>query len=94
MSKALQANPPTIVTRVLLLDQRFWGSRCKTMGVGPFGVHVNDFPNACVGTIDQALTEGSEWQRNAKDIGTQLLEEARGNSLRVAKERPVFCNDE
>mmetsp|Transcript_30357 Transcript_30357/g.64028 ORF Transcript_30357/g.64028 Transcript_30357/m.64028 type:complete len:617 (-) Transcript_30357:134-1984(-) len=75
-SEALQAKLPTIVTGVMLLDQRFWGSRCKKMGVGPFGVHVDDFPDVCVENVDRALAENSIWKENASRIGSLLLEEA------------------
>merc|ERR1712194_670489 len=75
-SEALQAKLPTIVTGVLLLDQRFWGSRCKKMGVGPFGVHVDDFPEVCVEDVDRAFAENSVWKQNASKIGSLLLDEA------------------
>lgn len=75
-SEALQAKVPAIVTGVLLLDQRFWGSRCKEMGVGPFGVHVDDFPDVCVEYVDKALEDGSAWRENASKIGSILIEQA------------------
>merc|ERR1739845_38288 len=75
-SEAIQAKVPTIVAGVLLLDQRFWGSRCKKMGVGPFGVHVDDFPDVCVESINRALADNSTWKENASKIGSVLLDEA------------------
>lgn len=75
-SEVLQAKLPAIVTGVLLLDQRFWGSRCKEMEVGPFGVHVDDFPDVCVEYVNKALEDGSVWRENASKIGSMLIEEA------------------
>ena len=84
-SEAIMAKLPTIVTGVLLLDQRFWGSRCKKMGVGPFGVHIDDFPDVCVENIDKALASNSIWKQNASKIGSLLLDEAGDDSSGVKK---------
>lgn len=84
-SEALVAKLPTIVTGVLLLDQRFWGSRCREMGVGPFGVHVDDFPDVCVEYVDRALRENSAWKENAARIGALLLEQAGDDPSGVKK---------
>mmetsp|Transcript_49198 Transcript_49198/g.73149 ORF Transcript_49198/g.73149 Transcript_49198/m.73149 type:complete len:699 (+) Transcript_49198:42-2138(+) len=75
-SETLQAQVPAIVTGILLLDQRFWGSRCAKLNVGPFGTHIVDFPDKCVDYVDKALAEDSEWKVNAEKIGKMLTEQA------------------
>jgi len=88
-SEALQAQIPAIVTGVLLLDQRFWGMRCCEMGVGPFGSHIDDFPNYCVEYVDKALEDGSEWKENAQKIGSAMAKEAMEDPSGV--QRNVDC---
>ena len=75
-SEALQAEVPAIVTGVLLLDQRFWGARCSQLNVGPFGTHIDDFPDVCVQYVDKALAEDSEWCINAKGLGQMMKEQS------------------
>uniref|UniRef100_A0A7S4MBL6 Glycosyltransferase family 28 N-terminal domain-containing protein n=1 Tax=Odontella aurita TaxID=265563 RepID=A0A7S4MBL6_9STRA len=75
-SEAIQAGVPAIVTGVLLLDQRFWGSRCHQLEVGPFGTHIDDFPDNCVDVVDKALEEDSVWRKNAKRRGFVMTKQA------------------
>jgi hypothetical protein len=74
--EALLAKVPVIVTGVLLLDQRFWGARCASLGVGPFGLHIKDFPKKCVEYVDKALEDGSVWKANAMRIGQLMLDQS------------------
>lgn len=75
-SETLQAEIPAIVTGVLLLDQRFWGARCSELKVGPFGVHIDDFSDTCVDTVDKAVASDSVWRTNAQEIGKKMKEQA------------------
>eukprot|EP00548_Thalassiothrix_antarctica_P019250 CAMPEP_0194188208 /NCGR_PEP_ID=MMETSP0154-20130528/54107_1 /TAXON_ID=1049557 /ORGANISM="Thalassiothrix antarctica, Strain L6-D1" /LENGTH=759 /DNA_ID=CAMNT_0038908475 /DNA_START=32 /DNA_END=2311 /DNA_ORIENTATION=- len=84
-SEVIQAKVPAIVTGVLLLDQRFWGMRCSKLGVGPYGLHIQDFPNSCVEYVDKALAEDSDWKANAIRVGTQLSEEAKDDPSGVKR---------
>ena len=49
------------------------------MGVGPFGAHIDNFPDVCVETIGRSLEEGLTGKQNASEIGARLLEEAGGD---------------
>lgn len=40
--------------------------------LGPYPLHIQRFPSKCVGIIDRALKDGSEWQKNAKEHGAKL----------------------
>jgi len=72
--EAIMAGCPVIVTGVMLFDQRFWGSRCHDMGIGPFPVHISKFKGLCVELIDKALEDNGKWLRNAKLIGKKIEE--------------------
>mmetsp|Transcript_23053 Transcript_23053/g.50293 ORF Transcript_23053/g.50293 Transcript_23053/m.50293 type:complete len:726 (-) Transcript_23053:2565-4742(-) len=63
---------PTIVTGVLLLDQRFWGTRCHEMNIGPFPIHISNFLPVAATTLDNAFRDDSEWAANAKIVGEKL----------------------
>jgi hypothetical protein len=71
-AEALRAAVPTIVTGVLLMDQRFWGRQCQTLGVGPEPVHISDFQKVCAEHVDHALTDGSDWQTTAKEVAKKI----------------------
>ncbi|GBG28758.1 Sterol 3-beta-glucosyltransferase [Hondaea fermentalgiana] len=70
--EAIMAGVPVIITGVMLFDQRFWGSRCHDLGIGPFPVHVSKFKSQCVSLIDKALADDSEWPANAKRVGREI----------------------
>mmetsp|Transcript_12061 Transcript_12061/g.15716 ORF Transcript_12061/g.15716 Transcript_12061/m.15716 type:complete len:185 (+) Transcript_12061:34-588(+) len=74
IGEAILSKAPVIVTGVLLFDQRFWGVRCKELGIGPFPVHINKFKRKCVGIINEAVKDNSLWKQNALKIGTKLAE--------------------
>merc|ERR1711937_1046397 len=71
-AEALRAKLPTIVTGVLLMDQRFWGQRCADLGVGPAPVHVTDFADKCVGYINSALNPAGDWKKAAIECAEQI----------------------
>lgn len=77
--EAIISKVPVIITGVMILDQRFWGVRCSELGIGPFPVHINHFPEKCVEIIDKALEEGSEWASAAKDLGARVAKESKGD---------------
>ena len=41
--EALRMRKPTVVTGILLMDQRFWGLVCHEQGIGPKPVHIGSF---------------------------------------------------
>eukprot|EP00668_Euglena_longa_P041584 GGOE01054745.1.p1 GENE.GGOE01054745.1~~GGOE01054745.1.p1 ORF type:complete len:641 (+),score=129.55 GGOE01054745.1:66-1988(+) len=56
-AEALRAGVPTIVTGVLLMDQRFWGKRVAELQVGPEPVFIDDFSSVCVHQVNRVLNE-------------------------------------
>merc|ERR1719384_1038775 len=81
-AEALRAKLPTIVTGVLLMDQRFWGQRCNDLGVGPPPCHVTDFPSKCCEYIDQALAADSKWKENGAVIAEKIKAKDPGDGVR------------
>lgn len=71
-AEALRAALPTIVTGVLLMDQRFWGQRCKDLNVGPGPTHVSNFLEVCCDFIDEALEPDSEWKKQAEEVANRI----------------------
>ncbi|GBG32534.1 Sterol 3-beta-glucosyltransferase [Hondaea fermentalgiana] len=102
-SECLLAGVPVIVTGVLLFDQRFWGRRCHDLGIGPYPVHISDFPSVCVEIIDRAVADDSSWRGNAKDLAHRIKDSLRndpsGSNLNAAcvhamvRYAPVFSHD-
>ena len=45
--EALRMRKPTVVTGILLMDQRFWGLVCHEKGCGPKPVHVEMLLTDC-----------------------------------------------
>lgn len=98
--EAIMACVPVIITGVLLFDQRFWGSRCHDLGLGPFPVHITKFKTQCVHLIDKALADDGEWATNAKTVGKKMFESMESDPAGVAinaeavyemtQEAPVF----
>jgi len=70
--EAIMSGVPVVTTGVLLMDQRFWGSRCHDLKVGPFPIHIHKFLTSCVSVIDKALQDHGEWGVNAKAIGARV----------------------
>eukprot|EP01127_Copromyxa_protea_P012705 TRINITY_DN3334_c0_g1_i3.p1 TRINITY_DN3334_c0_g1~~TRINITY_DN3334_c0_g1_i3.p1 ORF type:complete len:298 (+),score=52.07 TRINITY_DN3334_c0_g1_i3:343-1236(+) len=71
-AEAIRAGVPTIVTGVLLMDQRFWGRKVFELGIGPEPVHINYFPDVSVELVDRALDEQCEWSKNAKALAKKI----------------------
>lgn len=67
-AEALRAGKPTMVTGVLLMDQRFWGDRVHKLGVGPPPCHVTDFEKVCVENVNACLKDGSKYAKAAKEL--------------------------
>eukprot|EP00668_Euglena_longa_P006946 GGOE01008296.1.p1 GENE.GGOE01008296.1~~GGOE01008296.1.p1 ORF type:complete len:640 (-),score=129.34 GGOE01008296.1:603-2477(-) len=65
-AEALRAGVPTIVTGVLLMDQRFWGKRVAELHVGPEPVFIDDFNSVCVQHVTRALSE--PFVKRAKEV--------------------------
>eukprot|EP01126_Amoeba_proteus_P066699 TRINITY_DN9707_c0_g1_i2.p1 TRINITY_DN9707_c0_g1~~TRINITY_DN9707_c0_g1_i2.p1 ORF type:complete len:565 (-),score=112.25 TRINITY_DN9707_c0_g1_i2:19-1527(-) len=64
-SEALRAGVPTIVTGILLMDQRFWGARIWNLGIGPKPVHIQYFPECCVELVGKVLDEKNGYKKMA-----------------------------
>mmetsp|Transcript_2467 Transcript_2467/g.4774 ORF Transcript_2467/g.4774 Transcript_2467/m.4774 type:complete len:1014 (+) Transcript_2467:114-3155(+) len=98
--EAIMCEVPVIVTGVLLFDQRFWGMRCKEMGLGPFPQHISSFMKNVTKLVDEALEPDSNWAANAKVIGKRIAETMADDPSGVdinattvhdmAQEAPVF----
>jgi len=83
--EAMLAKVPCIVTGVLLMDQRFWGSRCHALKVGPYPVHISEFPKRCVDFVNFALKDNSPWAINAQALGDKLRQMAVGDETGVLR---------
>ena len=54
--EALRMKKPTVVTGLLLMDQRFWGGVVADKGIGPKPTHIDVFnKGACVKFVDGTL---------------------------------------
>lgn len=71
-AEALRAGLPTIVTGVLLMDQRFWGRRVNELGVGPPPVHITNFQSVCVDYLDDCLRPENEYIVNCKALTQRI----------------------
>lgn len=76
-SEAMRAGKPVICTGVLLMDQRwldydfsilseltitrFWGNRCKAIGIASEMKHISAFASSCVAQVDDALAPDSPY---------------------------------
>lgn len=72
-AEALAAGVPCMVTGVLLMDQRFWGTRIEALGVGPPAVHISDFNDAIVGILPEGLDPNSKWRSRAKEVSEKMF---------------------
>merc|ERR1712087_602071 len=63
--EALRMRKPTVVTGILLMDQRFWGQVCFDKGVGPRPVHIEAFKTGAVDWANKALDPCSEYAQAA-----------------------------
>jgi len=59
--EALRMRKPTVVTGILLMDQRFWGLVCHEKGVGPKPVHIEAFKDIATDWADRALDPASNY---------------------------------
>eukprot|EP00497_Spongosphaera_streptacantha_P005774 TRINITY_DN797_c0_g1_i2.p1 TRINITY_DN797_c0_g1~~TRINITY_DN797_c0_g1_i2.p1 ORF type:complete len:365 (-),score=79.23 TRINITY_DN797_c0_g1_i2:3-1097(-) len=97
-AEALRAKLPTIVTGVLLMDQRFWGQRCHDLGVGPKPEHVSTFHEQCVGFINSALNPDGKWKRAAIDCAEKIAAKGEGDGVQenideiqaMLQDAPIF----
>ena len=71
-AEALRAGKPCIVTGILLMDQRFWGSQVASLGVSPGCCHINDFEKHCVKWVSSAMEPGNEWAARAQELAKEL----------------------
>eukprot|EP00924_Labyrinthula_sp_SR-Ha-C_P004522 maker-scaffold_1-snap-gene-3.1-mRNA-1 protein AED:0.01 eAED:0.01 QI:0/1/0.75/1/1/1/4/29/813 len=72
-SEVILSGNPSIVTGVLLFDQRFWGLRCQKLGIGPYPVHINRFPSVCVEYVSEAVSPGAKWKRSVVKLQQKVL---------------------
>lgn len=70
---ALRAGKPCMVTGCLLMDQRFWGSRVESLGVGPALCHIQDFPKVCVDNVNKCLADDSIYAKKAKELAGEII---------------------
>jgi len=86
--EALRMKKPVVVTGPLLMDQRFWASVCHEKGVGPDGVHIDEFSKICVEFVNGALDPADPhcWQANASesDWGAEADDGIKANVDRFA----------
>lgn len=102
-AEILMAGVPVIVTGVLLFDQRFWGRRCHSLGIGPHPVHINDFPSVCTALVDKALEPDCMWRHAAQELSLRIKASMNGDATGVnhnaacihamARFAPVFTHD-
>jgi len=78
-AEAIMSGVPVIVTGVLLFDQRFWGSRCHDLKIGPYPIHINKFLKSCVPIMNRALDPDFEWAQNARIVGASVTESMHGD---------------
>ncbi|CEO97581.1 Glycosyltransferase family 28 N-terminal domain-containing protein [Plasmodiophora brassicae] len=72
-SDAMRAGVPVICTGVLLMDQRFWGNRCSSIGLGPEMTHISDFSAVCVSQIDEVLAvDNNAFRERAAEFAKRL----------------------
>mmetsp|Transcript_7077 Transcript_7077/g.8563 ORF Transcript_7077/g.8563 Transcript_7077/m.8563 type:complete len:131 (-) Transcript_7077:119-511(-) len=83
---------PVVVTGVLLFDQRFWGVRCKELGIGPFPLHINKFKHKSVDIINQAIRKNSIWKSNAVKLSQSLKDAAKGDPAGTKRNANTVVN--
>jgi len=66
--EALRMRKPTVVTGILLMDQRFWGLVCYEKGVGPKPMHIEPFKEIAADWADRALDPESDYSRAAAQL--------------------------
>jgi len=72
-AEALASGVPCMVTGVLLLDQRFWGTRVHALGVGPRPVHISDFNSSILKVLPDAFDPEGEWSKRAKQVQAEMF---------------------
>ena len=63
--EALRMRKPTVVTGILLMDQRFWGQVCHDKNIGPKPVHIESFKDIATDWADRALDPESDYGKAA-----------------------------
>jgi len=71
-AEAMRAGIPTTVVGVLLMDQRFWGQQCESLGIGGPMCHIASFKKKCVGVVDAMLAQDSPMKSMAKELSKKI----------------------